>query len=182
MIESELKIPVVGLDPTRSRLRETGAIRLTPAELEVNFLFDTATGELASTRQVLRVRRVGGRSILTYKGPASWAGAVKQRREIEFEVSSSETAAELLHALGYAPWMRYEKMRESWTLDEVRIDLDHTPMGDFVEVEGAPDALEITARRLGLDPSAAVVGSYVSLWSERRQQQPGLGRDMVFDS
>ncbi len=55
-------------------------------------------------------------------------------------------------------------------------------MGDFVEVEGAPDALEVTARRLDLDASAAVAGSYVSLWSERRQRQPGLGRDMVFDS
>jgi adenylate cyclase class 2 len=182
MIESELKIPVVALEHTRNRLAETGAHRLTAAELEVNVLFDTTGGDLASTRQVLRIRRIGGRSILTYKGPASWSGAVKQRREIELDVASAETAAELLHTLGYAPWMRYEKVRESWTLDDVRIDLDHTPMGDFVEVEGAPDALEITARRLGLDPSAAVVGSYVSLWNERRRQQPDLGRDMVFDS
>jgi len=182
MIESELKIPVVGLDSTRDRLAATGAHRLTPAELEVNILFDTASGDLCSTHQVLRVRRIGGRSILTYKGPASWDGAVKQRREIEIEVDSGETAAELLHALGYAAWMRYEKIRESWTLDGVRIDLDHTPMGDFVEVEGAPDALEATAIRLDLEPSEAVTGSYVSLWSERRLRQPNLGRDMVFDS
>lgn len=182
MIESELKIPVVGLDHTRNRLAETGAHRLTDAELEINILFDTIGGELATTHQVLRVRRVGDRTILTYKGPASWTGAVKQRREIELHVASAETAAELLHALGYAPWMRYEKIRESWSFDEVRIDLDHTPMGDFVEIEGDPDALEITARRLDLDPADAVAGSYISLWNERRQHQPDLGRDMVFHS
>ena len=181
MIESELKIPVSGLDPIRGRLQEVDARPISPAELEINILFDTADGELASTRQVLRVRRVGARTIVTYKGPARWSGAVKQRREIEFEVSSSTAAAELLHALGYAPWMRYEKIRESWSLNEVRIDLDHTPMGDFVEIEGAPERLESTAREIGLDPSDAVAGSYVGLWCEHRKQHPDLGRDMVFD-
>ncbi len=182
MIESELKIPVAGLDEIRRRLVAAEAVQLTAAEHEVNILFDTTAGRLATSGQALRVRRVGERHILTFKGPARFDGAVKQRREIEIEISSSERIAELLHVLGYIPSMRYEKYRESWRLGEVRVDLDHTPMGDFVELEGPADSLAASARGLGLDPTLAVAKSYVSLWRDHRRRHPGLGRDMVFDS
>jgi len=182
MIECELKIPVAGLDAIRRRLAEAGADRITGDEHEINILFDSPDGRLAASGLVLRVRRVGPRNILTFKGPASYDGAIKQRREIEVEISSSEHLSELLHALGYEPWMRYEKHRESWMIGEVRVELDHTPMGDFVELEGPTDFLEESARRLGLDHSHAVAQSYIGLWQEYRRKHPGLNRDMVFDS
>ncbi len=181
MIECELKIPVDRLDVIRRCLAETGAERLTDNLREDNVLFDTADGRLAASGQVLRVRRVGGRHLLTFKGPASFDGAVKRRREIELEISSSERISELLHALGFTPSMRYQKQRESWRIDDVRVELDHTPMGDFVELEGPTDALEAAADRLGLDPSRAVTQSYISLWRDYRREHPELGRDMVFD-
>ena len=181
MIESELKIPVADLDPVKRRLDALGGRRLHAAELEVNILFDTDEGRLAAGREVLRVRRAGRRTIVTYKGPASWQGAVKQRREIELDVASADDTAHLLHALGFLPRMRYEKIRESWEMGPVRIDLDRTPMGDFVEVEGPPGELETAARQLGLDAGEAVAGSYVSLWHDYRERHPGVGRDMVFD-
>ena len=77
--------------------------------------------------------------------------------------------------------MRYEKERESWTFGETRVDLDHTPMGDFVEIEGPTHSLEATARHLGLDSADAVAQSYISLWEDFRRQHPELGRDMIFD-
>jgi adenylate cyclase class 2 len=181
MIECELKIPVAELESIRRGLVEAGAEQLTGDEREVNILFDTADGDLASSGQVLRVRQSGGRHLLTFKGPASFAGAVKQRREIELEISSSELISELLHALGYAPWMQYEKQRESWLIGDARVELDHTPMGDFVELEGPTESLDETARRLGLDPTRAVAQSYISLWQAYRRNHPELGRDMVFD-
>lgn len=181
MIESELKIPVDTLDEIRRRLGETDAERVSLREHEINILFDGADGQLAAAGQVLRVRRVGSRHILTFKGPATFDGAVKQRREIELEISSSERISELLHALGYVPRMRYEKERESWNLADARIDLDHTPMGDFVEIEGPSDRLEAIAHQLGLDPADALAQSYISLWQGYRRQHPELGRDMVFD-
>lgn len=181
MIESELKIPVDALDEIRRRLGETAAVRISPSEREVNILFDSSNSHLAASGQVLRIRRVGGRHILTFKGPASYDGAVKQRREIEIEISSSERLSEILHALGYAPGLRYEKDRESWQLGGVRVDLDHTPMGDFVEIEGATDLLAAAALELGLDPADAVAQSYISLWSSFRTHNPDLGRDMVFE-
>ncbi|MEE4270860.1 MAG: class IV adenylate cyclase [Thermoanaerobaculales bacterium] len=181
MIESELKIPVADLEPVARRLDEIGGRRLHAAELEVNILFDTDGGRLAAAREVLRIRRAGTRTIVTYKGPASWQGAVKQRREIELDVSAADDAAQMLHALGFLARMRYEKIRESWEMGAVRIDLDRTPMGDFVEVEGPPEELESAARQLGLDVASAVAGSYVSLWHDYRELHPEAGPDMVFD-
>ena len=181
MIESELKIPVDTLEEIRRRLGEINAERICESEREVNILFDTAGSQLAAAGQVLRVRRVGDRHILTFKGPATFDGAVKKRREIELEVSSSGRISELLHALGYAPGMRYEKDRESWNLGGARVDLDHTPIGNFVEIEGPISCLEATARQLGLDPADAVAQSYISLWRAFRRKHPEYGRDMVFD-
>ena len=181
MIESELKIPVDTLEEIRHRLGEINAERICESEREVNILFDTAGSQLAAAGQVLRVRRVCDRHVLTFKGPAAFDGAVKNRREIELEISSSERISELLHALGYAPGMRYEKDRESWNLGETQVDLDHTPMGNFVEIEGPSNCLETTARQLGLDPADAVAESYVSLWCAFRRKHPEHGRDMVFD-
>ena len=43
---------------------------------------------------------------------------------------------EILDHLGLQVVARYEKDREMWLVDEVSVVLDHTPMGDFVEVEG----------------------------------------------
>jgi adenylate cyclase class 2 len=181
MIESEIKIPVAELDSVRRLLVRIGAEQLGPVHDEVNTLFDSADGAFAASGRALRVRRVGGRSLLTFKGPARWDGAVKQRREIELEVSSSETIAELLHALGFEPWIRYEKQRESWVFGGVRVELDHTPIGDFVELEGPVAKLEDTARALGLEPEEAVAESYVGLWLAHRRRHPELGRDMVFE-
>lgn len=181
MIESEIKIPVDDLDTVRGRLDDQGAERIAPPEHEHNVLFDTGDGRLAANGEVLRVRRSGDRRRLTFKGPAAYQGAVKNRREIELEVSSAARISELLEALGYRPTMRYEKRRESWRLGPVRVELDHTPMGDFVELEGPPGELENAARLLGLDPADAVAESYVRLWCEHRRRHPGLGRDMVFD-
>jgi adenylate cyclase class 2 len=180
VIERELKIPVDGLDGVRNRLAGAGAARVTPPQREVNLLFDTPDGRLTAAGEVLRVRQRGGATILTFKGPASYRGPVKERREIELEVGSRELLVELFGALGFELRMRYDKDRESWHLDDVAIELDHTPMGDFVELEGPSEALEDTARGIGLDPGAAVAGSYVGLWREHRRRHPDLGRDMVF--
>ncbi len=181
MDECEIKIPVTDLVAVESRLRRAGGRRLCASATETNVLFDTAQGELTASGRVLRLRRVAERAVLTYKGPATMDGAVKRRHEIEVEVPPGARLLELLGALGFEPSVRYAKRRERWQLGAVEVDLDHTPIGDFVELEGAPEELGETARRLGLDLETAVPESYIELWQNYRRTRPELGRDMIFE-
>lgn len=182
--ETELKIPVRDLEAVRRCLAEMpGAVELHPSEREVNILLDTTDGKLEAAGRVLRLRRIGDRQLLTLKGPASFEGAIKHREELELAVSDVAALAAIFDRLGYQPVVRYEKDRESWRVGGVTVTLDHTPMGDFVELEGPAERLTALAASLGIDPGDGVRGSYVSLWRDYRSAHPKLDlpRDMVFE-
>ena len=180
--ETELKIPVADLESVRARVAALDGHLVHAAQREVNILFDTTRGDLTGAGRVLRLRRIGHRHILTMKGPARYEGKIKHREELETEVGDVGILAAILGHLGAHPVLRYEKDRETWQIDPVTITLDHTPMGNFVELEGPGDHLDAVAGDIGIDASAAVVGSYVSLWQEYRTRHPELqlSKDMVF--
>jgi len=181
-LESELKIPVTDLDQVRASLQRARAIVVQMMAREINLLLDTEDDQLRNTGSLLRLRQHGDRKILTFKGPVSYRGVIKERPEYETEVDDLDRMGEILGHLGFSVFMRYEKDREEWLLEEFSVVLDHTPMGNFVEVEGPPEGLEGAARLLGLDAAAAVRGSYVSLWLRYREIHPELDlpTNMVF--
>lgn len=181
-IEAEIKIPVADIETVREALVGARATAAHPMAREVNLLLDTGDGRLQDGGNILRLRRYGSRHILTFKGPAVYLGSVKERPEYETEIENTERMLEILDHLGLRTVARYEKDREMWLVDEISVVLDHTPMGDFVEVEGPREQLQTAARSLGLDPSTAVRGSYLSLWRKYRSRHPdhNLPVDMVF--
>ncbi len=181
-LESEIKIPVTDLEAVRANLRGIGAVMVQPMMRETNLLFDSNDRRLIGAGSLLRIREHGSTRLLTFKGPARFEGAVKEREELEIEISNPEVMGKVLDHLGYSAFLRYEKDREIWRFDEASVVLDHTPMGDFVEVEGQPECLERLAARLGLEVNDAVRSSYVSLWQEHRARHPELDlpSDMVF--
>ena len=181
-VEQELKIPVEDLEAVRERLSRTGGRRIKPSRREINVLFDTADGEIARTDRALRLRLVDGRWLLTYKGPPVYHGTIKEREELETGIDSGEVIQAIFRHLGLSPSVRYEKDREVWRVRDLEVALDHTPMGDFVEIEGPAGELDAAARELGLDPGHALKGSYVALWERYRADHPELHlpHDMVF--
>jgi adenylate cyclase class 2 len=180
--EVELKIPVADLGRVRTRLEAADGEQIHGALREVNVLLDTANQELTAAGFLLRLRRIGNRHLLTLKGPPVYTGPIKEREEHELVVEDAGVMATVLERLGYRPVVHYEKDRETWRLGSVIVTLDHTPMGDFVEIEGPRHDLHAVAAAIGLDPAAAVRGSYVSLWHEYRHRHPeqDLPLDMVF--
>lgn len=179
--ETELKIPVDDLEAVRRRLAAAGAVRVHPEAREVNLLLDTPDRRLAAGRCALRLRRWGGRCWLTFKGPPSWQDDVKCREEHETELGDAGAAERILGALGFIRAVRYDKDRERWRVGEITVELDRTPMGAFVELEGPVASLAATARELGLEPSRAVPDSYLALWRRYRERHSELGlpEDMV---
>jgi adenylate cyclase class 2 len=138
---------------------------------------------LRSKGNALRVREFGGRWFVTFKGEPRYQGPIKVREELESEVEDGEVVRRILGRVGFRPQVSYEKIREAWRLEGVVVTLDHTPIGDFVELEGPSEDLAGVATRLGLDPNTGIRDSYLSLWRTHRERHPELGLpvDMRFD-
>lgn len=177
-IESELKFHVEGLGSLRERLVELEAERVSASALEDNWVLDRE-GSLVDTDCLLRVRQDRNGARITFKGPASFKGHLKQREERECGIDDAAEMLALLERLGFTVVHRYQKRREEWHLGAVTIALDHTPIGDFVEFEG--ESAEKLATRFGLDPATAERRSYLRLYLDHLRDNPELPREMLFE-
>ena len=178
-IERELKFADVDHGEMRDRLLDLEAEKQGPPSLEDNWIFDL-DDHLSKGGSLLRLRVDRRGSRLTFKGPASYEGRVKVRREIETGVANVEAARGILESLGYGLVRRYQKYREEWLLGSVVSALDHTPIGDFAELEG--DGCEKVAVRCGLDPETAERRNYLRLYADYLSTHPEAPRDMVFEA
>lgn len=177
-IERELKFGEVDHGHLRERLQTLEAECLGSPALEENWIYDKGD-ELQSRGQVLRVRIDKRGCRLTFKDAASYDGRVKTRGERETTVGDAAEIQAILEALGYGAVRRYQKYREEWRLGSLVVALDHTPIGDFAELEG--EGCERLARRLGLDPERAERRSYLRLYADHLETHPDAPPDMVFE-
>lgn len=143
---------------------------------EVNLRFDTPSGELRRSFQVLRLRKDTAARV-TYKGPGVLQDGARLRQELEFVVSDFDTARLFFEALGYQVVVMYEKYRAVYAFEGALITLDEMPYGRFAEIEGPDGAtIQAAARRLGLDWEARVLDSYLMLFDHFCREQ-GLSID-----
>jgi adenylate cyclase class 2 len=175
--ERELKFACSSLEDLRERLREMEAERLAAAGSEDNWIYDRKD-KLKDSKSLLRLRvdRKGAR--LTYKGPPRFEDEVKVRAEHETEVGDFDQMHSVLENLGFRVVQRYQKKREEWHVGGVTVALDHTPIGDFVEFEGA--GAGTIARRFGFELDESERLSYVELYESFREKNPDAPPDMVF--
>jgi adenylate cyclase class 2 len=166
VVETEAKIRVPSFAPVKRRLKHAGGRLLSPRALETNTLFDAPGGALRSAGQSFRVRRYGATGSVTLKGLARVEGGLKSRMELETEVTSPETMAEILATLGFRPQFRYEKYREVWSFESTVICFDETPLGRFLEIEGIAADIHKVAELLGIGAERFVSASYPALWFE----------------
>ena len=178
-LEREIKLRFASADEARDKILALGAAPLLGRRLQEDCLFDTEDERLRLQRSTLRVRNENGKSLLTYKGPAI-PGLIKIRDEFETVVADGEVLQNILEQLGLHCWFRYEKYREEFSLDEVVIAVDETPVGVFVEIEGGEAAIHDTARALGFSSTDYITDSYRFLFLQHRDANGIEGPDMVF--
>jgi adenylate cyclase class 2 len=144
-------------------------------------LYDTPAGDLRNRGIVLRVRQVGAKALLTYKGPAT-TGKHKTREEIEVRFSTAIELPQILERIGYVPVFCYEKYRTEYQgSDRVGIaTLDETPVGVFLELEGPPDWIDHAASDLGFSESDYITISYASLYANDCAARGAAPGNMVF--
>ena len=180
-LEIEIKFPVTDLAEVRRAAQGLGAHCLGRC-FEENIVFDDPERSLRRRGMLLRLRSAGVNT-LTLKRPCDLktAECYKAMDEVETIVEDFAAMTEVLTALGYEPALRYEKVRETWDLDGVHICLDLLPFGRFVELEGEEEAIERTAKRLGLPLADGCARNYHELRQEaQRRAGVPLTDDFVF--
>lgn len=183
--ETEIKIQIHDLEEVRQRLVQLGFKESVAKKFEVNVLYDTVDQKLRRTEMLLRLRKVGAKGVITWKGPGI-PGPHKSRPELETTLESIETMGRILEEIGFQPAFRYEKYRTEFvdgqSPDVGTVTLDETPIGHFLELEGPAEWIDNTAGRLGFAQQDYVLASYGKIYLDycaRRGVQPG---DMVFAS
>jgi adenylate cyclase, class 2 len=174
-LETEVKVRLASPQETRRKLESLGAVLVRERHLENNVLFDDAAGSLRASGRVLRLRETPHSGYLTFKGPRETAGGIKTREERETAVEDAAEVRAILEHLGYRAVFRYQKYRESWLHREQTIEIDETPIGAFLEIEGDAAGISAVAAELGFEPREYVAESYVGLFFAAG----GTG-DMVF--
>jgi adenylate cyclase class 2 len=172
---------------------------------EENVIFDTSKSALAKRGQLLRIRtetpEASGESnsagpkqrvLLTFKRPIEnpadsemapeTYGPYKVREELELEVADAGILGRIFEGLGMTGWFRYEKYRTTFRLPDsttwakgLLIELDETPIGTYVELEGPDAAIDRAAGELGFSTRDYVLQSYLGLYLEecrRRGEEP----------
>jgi adenylate cyclase class 2 len=132
----------------------------------------------------------------------------KVREEIEIAVSDGEQMRRILGALGLCPLFRYEKFRTTYAISpgagstrrrqsaafgapatwsppeksvrRVKIEVDVTPIGTFLELEASPSSINRVARLLGYSQSDYISQTYGALYIAHSRLHGYKPTDMLF--
>ena len=183
-VEAKLRLASCGeLEGVRRRLEELGA-RHEGEVVEEDTYFQHPCRDFAETDEALRLRIVGGRAELTYKGPKRIIGGSKARAEYTTAVADPGEAVRILEALGFRPAAVVRKQRSYYRLGDVAVSLDHVEgLGCFLEAEyrgsGGPEeaskAIEEVLEKLGVAARERVYKSYLELLLEAMQRAKRMG-------
>jgi len=164
--EVEIKIRIPGVDATAAKLRELGAVPVKPRHAEDNILYDFPSGDLRRRREALRVRVVGKKCFLTFKGQPQRSRRFKVREEHQTEVRSAAALGRILKSLGLRTAARYGKFRTVFRLGHLTVCLDELSCGAFLELEGKRSDIVKAARALGFGPADFIRADYLELLAE----------------
>ena len=179
--EVEIKFRIENAETLTAELNAAGFRLVTARTHEMNTLYDLPGGKLRRRGALIRLREYGPKWTLTYKdktGPQS--GRHKSRREIETVVENGSAMAQVLEALGYKPSFRYEKYRSEWSDSNGHVVIDETPIGTFGEIEGQPQWIDSTARRLNISVDQYLKESYAELFAAWKRKTRSKATEMTF--
>jgi adenylate cyclase class 2 len=200
--EREIKLRIDDLPALRRAFVKLGA-RVARARVhESNVLFDTSDRKLAKRQQLLRIRtelpmgsgrKAAPNYLVTFKRPivlrqsGRKAGRHAVREEIELKIADAKALAAIFEGLGMRVWFRYEKFRTTFRLrgsndwaKRLLLELDETPIGTFLELEGPASAIDRAARALGFTKRDYVLANYLALYQEYCRSRGEGPRDMLF--
>src|ERR1700682_1009178 len=170
-IEKKYRLTKKQREAMMRRLRKLGAA---PADLEVEENTIYRGGRLELGGCALRLRRVNGRAILTFKERFPSKSSIKHQREEETEVTDAAAVAAILRSLEFRPALVYEKRRTRWVTGKAEIALDELPFGQFMEIEGSEAEIARVEKLIGAEALPAVMETYPALTARLGQKRGGV--------
>jgi adenylate cyclase, class 2 len=177
--EIEIKFRVADLRALAQKLRAAGFRLKTRRTHEMNTLYDLPGGVLRKRKQLLRIRKYGSLCTLTHKSGAK-RGRHSSRVELETEICDGSALDGILRGLGYSPSFRYEKFRAEWRDRQGQVVVDETPIGNFCEIEGPPQWIDATARKLGVSAKDYITKNYATLFEDWKRETGSSAKEMIF--
>lgn len=163
MLEVEVKYRVADPASLERDLTERGG-RMLEVRTDIDQYFNAPDRDFARTDEALRIRTVGERSFVTYKGPKR-DPQTKTREELELPLPAgqSERFGELLMRLGYRPTGVVRKFRQVYYLEHGGFSLqvcldDVAGLGSFAEIEVVADESQFQAAKAIVLEEAAELG------------------------
>jgi adenylate cyclase, class 2 len=186
-IETEIKIHLADRQGFRQNLLALNPVRLSCRHFEDNLLLDYPDRRIQSEKCLLRVRRAGEKSLLTFKGSPRPNNLFKVREELEIGIESADTLLIIFEKIGMQVWFRYQKYREEYALvagesaeESVHVAIDETPVGDYSEIEGSEQGIREVASAMGFGEAHYLRGSYYSLYLNHCRERGLTPAHMVF--
>ncbi len=177
MIEIEVKIKVPDLKTTRQKLLDAGCEIVRDFYREWNALYDFQDGRLTSRQEALRLRLAGKKAFITYKGQPQKSRSFKIREEFESEIKNIKDFKKILQKLGLRPVFEYRKKRMLLRSGRVKITLDESEVGYFLELEGRRSDIVRLAEKLGYGRQDFIKSDYVQMIMAKRQKDHSSSSD-----
>jgi adenylate cyclase, class 2 len=152
--EVEQKFRAGDLPAMKAKLVQLGASFAEPME-QIDWYFNHPARDFAQTDEAFRLRQVGEKNYITYKGPKI-DKATKTRRELELPLPPGakipEEFAQVLIALSFRSVAKVRKSRLPgklvWQGRHVELALDQIDgLGSFIELEIVADDSELEAAK-----------------------------------
>jgi adenylate cyclase class 2 len=157
MLEVEVKYAVDDFGPLEAALAARG-VAAGPPRCDADTYFNAPDRDFANTDEAVRVRSIGAKNFVTYKGPKI-DRETKTRLEIEVPLADGEDVAadfvRLLTRLGYRPVAVVRKTRRVAAFTRDGFDMQATL--DEVDDVGRYAELEVVAPEWQADAGKAAV-------------------------
>jgi adenylate cyclase class 2 len=170
-IEKKYRLTKKQREAIGQRLRRLGA---SPGEVEFEENTLYRGGRLDLGGCALRLRRVNGRALLTFKERFPSKSSIKHQREEETEVTDANALAAILRSLEFRPALVYEKRRVRWHIGKAEIALDELPFGLFMEIEGSEKEIARVEKLLEAEALPAVMETYPALTAQLGIKRGGV--------
>jgi len=113
--------------------------------------------------RALRLRRVNGRALLTFKQRRPGQSPIKHQEEHEVSVADADAIDSILNRLNFRPGLVYEKRRRRWKVGQATVVIDELPFGLFMEIEAPVREIKRVERMIGAANLPAVMETYPGL-------------------